>query len=228
MGNISKLYRPRDALASPFHRLVTTRFDEFERIYPERYAEDYGFWRPVIRYSIEKFIKCGDLREGFARVKCPSCGKELFVAYSCRQRCCCPSCHQKRMLLLSMHLDEDVLGQVPHRQFVFTIPKRLRIYFRFDRSLLGDLGQAAWETVLEAFQERLKRTDVTPAMVCGIQTFGDMVNFHPHIHALVACGVFDEDGGGWPGYMKEVWHWPLASAIAFPKRNGQPRLVCVF
>jgi hypothetical protein len=31
-------------------------------------------------------------------------------------------------------------------------------------------------------------------MVCGIQTFGDMINFQPHIHALVACGVFDEDG----------------------------------
>lgn len=34
-----------------------------------------------------------------------------------------------------------------HRQFVFTIPKRLRIYFRFDRRLLGELCRAAWQVV---------------------------------------------------------------------------------
>jgi len=28
---------------------------------------------------------------------------------------------------------EHVCAEVPHRQFVFTIPKRLRIYFRFER-----------------------------------------------------------------------------------------------
>ncbi|MDH7504020.1 MAG: hypothetical protein QHJ82_15090, partial [Verrucomicrobiota bacterium] len=33
---------------------------------------------------------------------------------------------------------EHVCAQVTHRQFVFTISKRLRIYFRFDRRLLGD------------------------------------------------------------------------------------------
>jgi hypothetical protein len=37
---------------------------------------------------------------------------------------------------------------VPHRQFAFTIPKRLRLYFRFDRRLLGDLCRAAARTVI--------------------------------------------------------------------------------
>jgi hypothetical protein len=27
-----------------------------------------------------------------------------------------------------------------------------------------------------------------------VQTFGDLVTFHPHIHALVADGVFVESG----------------------------------
>ena len=40
-------------------------FDEFVREYPARYQERYGYWRPVIRSSIDKFIKCGDLKEGF-------------------------------------------------------------------------------------------------------------------------------------------------------------------
>jgi predicted RNA-binding Zn-ribbon protein involved in translation (DUF1610 family) len=95
---IGKFYRPRDHEASPFFKIVRDHFDEFERVYPERYQQRYGYWRPVVRSSIDKFLKCGDLKEGFARVRCPDCGKELFLAYSCRQRGACPSCDQKRSL----------------------------------------------------------------------------------------------------------------------------------
>ncbi len=37
--------------------------------------------------------------------------------------------------------------QVPHRQVVLTIPKRLRVYFRYDRRLLGDLAACAWRAI---------------------------------------------------------------------------------
>jgi ribosomal protein S27E len=96
--------------------VVREHFDEFERVYPERYQERYGYWRPVIRSSIDKFMKCGDLKEGFARVRCPDCKEEFFVAFSCRQRSCCPSCDQKRALLLAHRLNDEVLANVPHRQ----------------------------------------------------------------------------------------------------------------
>ena len=35
--------------------------------------------------------------------------------------------------------DEELLEDIPHRQVVFTIPKRLRVFFRYDRQLLGEL-----------------------------------------------------------------------------------------
>jgi prepilin-type processing-associated H-X9-DG protein len=88
---------------------------------------------------VRKFLECGDLKHGFARVRCPRCREELFVPFSCRGRCFCPSCHQKRALEKAGWVSEHVCAEVPHRQFVFTIPKRLRIYFRFDRRLLGQL-----------------------------------------------------------------------------------------
>jgi hypothetical protein len=90
------VYRARNPESSPFFQLVRDRFDEFERVYPERYQKAYGYWRPIIRTSITKFCKCGDLKQGFARVRCPDCRKEFFVAFSCRQRACCPSCDQSR------------------------------------------------------------------------------------------------------------------------------------
>ena len=88
---------------------------------------------------------------------------------------------------------EHVCAEVPHRQFVFTIPKRLRLYFRYDRRLLGDLCQAAWRSVRTVYQAVSGRPDGVSGMVGAIQTFGDLIYFHPHIHALVSEGVFLPD-----------------------------------
>ena len=55
-------------------------------------------------------------------------------------------------LLLAHRLKDEVLAEVPHRQWVFTIPKRLRVYFRYDRKLLGKLCRAAYDTVCDVFE----------------------------------------------------------------------------
>jgi len=187
-------YRPRNHEASPFFKIVHDRFDEFERVYPERFQQRYGYWRPVMRSSIDKFLKCGDLKEGFARVKCKACGEEYFVAFSCRQRSCCPSCDQKRALLLAYRLKEEVLADVPHLQWVFTIPKRLRVYFRYDRKLLGRLCRAAYDTVCDVYALEIDGDCGIPAMVGAVQTFGDLIHWHSHIHAIVPEGVFTDTG----------------------------------
>jgi len=77
---------------------------------------------------------------------------------------------------------------------VFTIPKRLRIYFRYDRSLLGKLCRAAYDTVCDVFKLEIDGDSGIPAMVAAIQTFDDLIHLHPHIHAVVAEGVFTETG----------------------------------
>ncbi|NLX96861.1 MAG: hypothetical protein GXY83_11850 [Rhodopirellula sp.] len=41
------------------------------------YQAKYGFWRPVVEQSVTSFLKCGDLHEGFARVRCADCGHEM-------------------------------------------------------------------------------------------------------------------------------------------------------
>jgi ribosomal protein S27E len=94
--------------------------------------------RPIVERSVKAFLKWGGLSQGFAQVRCPDCRQEMFVAFSCKQRCTCPSCHQKRTPLTSMHMAEDVCASVAHRQVVLTIPKRLRLHTRFDRRLLGE------------------------------------------------------------------------------------------
>jgi len=83
---------------------------------------------------------------------------------------------------------------------VFTIPKRLRIYFRYDRRLLGELCRAAWDVVRTVLQSVSGRPDAAAGMIGAIQTFGDLIHWHPHIHALVAEGVLPVSPTGQRGF----------------------------
>ncbi|MES9898021.1 MAG: transposase zinc-binding domain-containing protein [Sedimenticola sp.] len=48
-----------------------------------------------------------------------------LLAFSCKTRYFCPGCHQKRMLAYGDWVEDEVLTAVPHRQYVFTLPKLL-------------------------------------------------------------------------------------------------------
>jgi len=50
------LYRPRDHTASPLWQLLNQHFDEFERVYDERFTDKYGFWRHQIRSSTARLL----------------------------------------------------------------------------------------------------------------------------------------------------------------------------
>jgi hypothetical protein len=187
-------YRPRKPQVSPVWQCLSKHFDAFLDVYEERYQDRYGFLRPVIPVAVAEFLKCGDLREGFARVRCADCGHSLFVAFSCKQRCVCPSCHQKRALRTALHVEGEVRAPVAHRQFVFTMPKRFRLYFRFNRDLLRKLPPLAWATIREVHRTVLNRRDLVPGVIVSIQTHGELAHWHPHLHALVTDGAFTPDG----------------------------------
>jgi len=63
--------------------------------------------------------------------------------FSCRTREFCPSCHAKRLEEWGEWMRKTLILDVPHRQVVFTIPKRLRVFFKYKRRLLGDLCRVA-------------------------------------------------------------------------------------
>nr|HID58179.1 hypothetical protein [Desulfobacterales bacterium] len=79
------------------------------------------------------------------------CGHEYLLAFSCKRRHFCPSCHQKGVAEFGEWLCEEVLNAVPDRHFVFSIPKILRRCFLYDRKLLSDLGRCGWESLKEFF-----------------------------------------------------------------------------
>ena len=72
------VYRPRRPRETTFYRLVEEHYERFEQVYPERYGDRNGFFRPVIRETVYKYLGCGDLKQGFARVRCRDCGHEYL------------------------------------------------------------------------------------------------------------------------------------------------------
>ena len=91
------VYKPRRPQASPLFRLVQDQLHRLQRVYDERFAREYGPWRPVFDEVTDKFLACGILEHGFARVRCDACAHEYLLAFSCKGRYFCPSCHAKRL-----------------------------------------------------------------------------------------------------------------------------------
>jgi len=85
----------------------------------------------------------------------------------------CPSCHNKKVVQFGHHLKETVLYPVPHRQYVFSIPKILRKFLLYDRKLLGKLSQCTSKALRKFFKLTLGKKTVIPGIVVAIQTFGD-------------------------------------------------------
>ena len=121
-------------------------------------------------------------------------GSQYLLAFSCKGRWFCPSCHQKKAQLFGALLAETVLAPVPHRHFTFTIPKMRRPYFRFHRGLIKELCRIAHRCLAEFQRTTLGLPEGTTGVVMAIHTFGEYLDFHPHLHALAADGLFVDSG----------------------------------
>jgi len=69
----------------------------------------------------------------------------------------------------------------------------LRIFFKYKRRLLGDLCRSALRSLIRYFEVVAGR-ELMPGVIASIQTFGDRINLHPHLHFLVTEGGADEAG----------------------------------
>jgi Transposase zinc-binding domain len=72
------------------------------------------FLKPAVEDVVNKYLDCGDLSKGFARLHCAKCNKDYLLAFSCKGRWFCPSCHEKKVLLFGEFIKESVAYRLPH------------------------------------------------------------------------------------------------------------------
>ena len=90
------IYRERHPEHSVFYRVFFYYFERFFQEYEDRFEKEYGYFCPVIQEVVERYLDCGNPMCGFARIRCPDCGEERLLMFSCKTRGFCPSCHAKR------------------------------------------------------------------------------------------------------------------------------------
>ncbi len=122
------VYRPR----APEH---TVLYQAVREHWPGFAARSERAEHPVPKFvekEMEGFLLCGQLEEGFARVRCDGCGFERLVPFSCKGRGVCCSCIGHRMADTAAHLVDRVIPAVPMRQWVLSLPIPLRYLVAYD------------------------------------------------------------------------------------------------
>ncbi len=191
-------YQRRKPEESVLHDVVTRNLEACLTAAQER--SEHGFGYPgFVKREFKKYLGCGELRRGFVRVKCADCPNEKLVAFSCKGRGFCPSCTARRMAGTAAHLVDNVLPAAPYRQWVLSVPRRVRILLAVDHDLLSAVLAMALRKIF-AWQRRAARKLDVAFPLCGaigfVQRFGSLVNLNCHFHNILPDGVFVENGSG--------------------------------
>jgi hypothetical protein len=162
---------------------------------------DHHSPKPYVRQAFEKYLECGIFAHGFARARCDDCGHDFLVAFSCKGRGVCPSCNTRRMVETAAHLTDHVFPRLPVRQWVLSVPKRLRYYMQRDSAVLGMVLRIFLRVIEQTLQANSPgATNVDKAAlqigaIAFIHRFGSSLNEHVHFHVCAVDGVFEEVAG---------------------------------
>jgi hypothetical protein len=145
-----------------------------------------------VEREFRRYLKCGILAYGFARARCPDCGHDFLVAFSCKGRALCPSCNARRMAETAAHLVDHVFPPRPMRQWVLSVPKRLRWYLEREPQALS----AVLHLLLRVIEVHLCQASGASSharlgAVSFIHRFGSSRNRHVHYRCCVIDGVFE-------------------------------------
>jgi hypothetical protein len=147
-------------------------------------------WPGHVQDELYAAVACGAPEEGFLWVSCDDCGVHRLVAVSCKGRGFCPRCGGRRMAQGAANLVDDLLPRVPVRQWVLSMPMRVRLALTFR----PDLVRSALATVVRRLQAYYrKKTGGQTGLVTAIQRFGSSLNLNVHFHILALDGGYHLD-----------------------------------
>ena len=171
------------------HRVVRSEWRTFE-------AGIAGGERAVPGFcarEVAAFLRCGVLAHGLARVRCGACGRDDVVAFSCKGRGFCPSCGTRRMVDTAAWLVDRVLPEVPVRQWVLSLPYRVRLLCAYDPDACAAVRKALVRAV-SGYYERAARRRGKPRPRAGavafVQRFDSGLRLNVHFHVLWLDGVY--------------------------------------
>lgn len=150
------------------------------------------------RREAEGFLRCGILGYGFARVHCTACRQDCVVAFSCKGRGFCPSCGARRMVDTAAWLVDRVIPEVPVRQWVLSLPYRVRHLCAYDADVCAAVRRILLRAVSAYYERRARRLGQPrprAGAVAFVQRFDSALRLNLHFHVLWTDGVFAHEPG---------------------------------
>ena len=128
------------------------------------------------------------------------------------QQPCPGGARRSRLCEFGEYLNEQLLLRLPHKQFVFTpwsgrctdLPKVLRVFFRHDERLHGEISRLIYRLVLD-FATAAAGKPIRTAAVVVLQTAGAFSRWNPHWHSLFLEGGFDREGRFIHLSQRSIW-----------------------
>ena len=202
-----KIYNPRHPERTLLYQTVAEHFETWHELASAGQFDgqgDHHSPKPYVRTAFRKYLECGIFAHGFARAWCDDCGHDYFVAYSCKGRGVCPSCNTRRMVETAAHLTDHVFPRLPVRQWVLSVPKRLRYYMQRDGPVLNMVLRIFLRVIAQSLQShspgaaQVDKAALHIGAVAFIHRFGSSLNQHVqhvHFHVCVVDGVFEQMAG---------------------------------
>ena len=190
----SKVYQSR----RPEKTLLYQLLQENMNTWLLQTQENGGSIAPYVEKDFSKYLECGILSYGFARARC-ECGHEFLVAFSCKGRGICPSCNTRHMAETAAHLVDHVFPRVPVRQWVLSLPKRLRYYLYHDPKIASKVLKIFLDEINKQLKQHIDIPSgaiIKAGGVSFIHRFGATLNVHLHFHCVVMEGLFMTDSDG--------------------------------
>jgi 3-hydroxyacyl-CoA dehydrogenase len=185
-----------------------------QTVYDDRVAREYGPWRPVVAQVADQFLACGVLP---AHPVCDGCAHEYLLAFSCKCRYFCPSCHAKRLAIWAQWLDTTPARARAAPAGGAHDPRAAAHLLFVRRRLLGEIAPVAARTVSAAIRTLTGERDLAVGIVACLQTHGSRANWHPHQHLLVTDGGFRPDGT-FVAWALPLRHHPVDGSV--PSRRA--------
>ncbi|WP_114750509.1 IS91 family transposase [Pleomorphovibrio marinus] len=148
-------------------------------------------------------LYCRTPKMGSHSLSCDSCGTVKVCYNSCRNRHC-PKCQYVKQLLWVEKLKCRLL---PVRYFhvVFTVPEFLKpLFYLNQRECYGMLFSSSALSVKKAASNPAF-LGVESGCLSVLHTWGQALNYHPHIHMLVPAGGPDPDHMEWVAANKKFF-----------------------
>ena len=135
--------------------------------------------------------KTGSL--GYSIEECPDCGFKRIHYSSCNNRNC-PSCQAPLEQKWILERNSELIAGAAYYHVVFTLPHELNPLILKNQKLLYRLLFSAASDTLITLCADSKYMGALPAIVSVLHTWGQQLNFHPHLHVMLSGGGLTRDG----------------------------------